>query len=272
MTGEMLFTVFFVILALVWVAVSPDPFARALKARLIGGKIAVANAIDNAVARIDTALNDVDSTMAKVRYAQITIKALRAGRQQRLNQLQTESTRLDNAAKQAAAAGRRDLVVRALQRKADVDAQVQSLQTELEQLNTRDASVAQSMDKLENEKADLTAKRRNIQSRASTAQASISVNELLTGVKFGGYASDAARAEEIVADLEARAQATSEVATAESPNEALDRELDDLASNRPDIETIADQMLAAHGTNPPADSLPGATSVANDTTPEPAVG
>src|SRR3990167_11075793 len=109
-----------------WVAISPDPLARALKARFVSTKLAAANAVDDAVARIDKALNDLNGNLAKITSSQLQIKTLRHGRQAELTQLLANITKYDNMAKQAAARGRRDLVVAALQRKTAAEQRAQT--------------------------------------------------------------------------------------------------------------------------------------------------
>lgn len=227
-----------------WAALSKDQLAVALRVRFTGAKRQMADAVDDAIARIDTAISQADANMVKAKQGLIKVKSQRRALEARLEKAKAEITDWQGKAEQAAAAGREDLARECLTRRTNAQAIVDELAPQLEAIRTSETKIEESVTVLESKKADLRAKRAEVERRATTARVVLSTSQLMADVDLDSGGAHVAAAEEMVAQLEARAGAMEEMAEVARADEKLEEEL--AALSRPDVEAELAALMAKH--------------------------
>ena len=219
-----------------------------------GQQAQAADALDDAVNRMEAAEADVEENLAKANAGLIEVKTQRNSVEGQIADAQNAVTRYTNASENAAKAGRRDLVEQALQNVAEAKGLIAKLQPLLDALKTREQQVNDAVVALQTRKAELKRQKVDVKTRASTAKVAMGVNQLLAGVDLDGHSKDVDRAMEIVSDLEARANATGEVAATATKRQRLDADLEALADSTPSVTDQADALMAKYTPTAPDSS------------------
>jgi phage shock protein A len=177
-------------------------------------------------------------------------------------QLEQNLVKLETQARDALAAGREDLARAALERKALVQQQLQSLDQQVQQLEQQQEKLVQSEKQLQAKIEAFRSEKEVIKAQYSAAEAQVRIGEAATGI--GRAAEDTGlaiqRARDKTAEMEARAAAVEELVAAgtledvTSDKTALDRELEQIqATNQVDREL--EKLKAEVGAGAPQKEL-----------------
>lgn len=230
-----------------WVAFSPDPLAKVIRVRFTGAKAEITRAVDSALARVDTALAKVESNLAKANAARIQIKTERHRVQNELIAAQADVVKHTTQAENAASIQRSGLVSEALTRKTTAEIKVVGLTRQHAFLVGKEQKVDESVATLQNLKAKYLVKRAEIKTRGLTATTTMSVDELLAGVDLSGNDGDMKKAEELVAELEAKAGAMAEIADHLKAEQRVEDELEALGQPQtPDIQAQTAELMTKY--------------------------
>ncbi len=236
-----------VLVAIGWVALSPDKLADTLRTRFKGAKARVADALDDAVARIDSAQEEAEAKLSKAREALITIMARRRLIQGQVETKKQSISMLDAAAEGAAREQRREVVQAALDRKQIAVGVLAALQKQLEFVQGKEAEVLQAVRQFEAYTENLKRTRVELVTRAQTATTVLEINELKAGLDLTGTtrSQDMQRATELVEQLEAKAGAVSEFAEGTTTEQNMTAELERLAAPpQTDVNAEVEALMA----------------------------
>ncbi len=236
-----------------WVAFSPDKLANTLRARFKGAKARAADALDDAIDRMEAAEADTENQIAKANQALIEIKTERKSIGNKVAVEQASQTKWQTAAENAASVQREDLVKEALTRKQEATEALVGLEKQLQFLLGKEAEVQKAVNALNTRKVTLKRQKIEVKTRAKTAKTTLSVNELLAGIDLTGRSKDVERAYELVEAVEAKSGAMAEIAETVIVEQRMDEELERLSTPQVDIDAEV-QVLMAQFQNPPADS------------------
>jgi phage shock protein A len=213
-----------------WVAFSPDKLASAIRTRFIGAKARAADAMDDAVDRVEAAQANIEEQLAKANGGLIDIKTMRKAIENKLNEAKATVTKYNTAAENAASGSRQDLVAEAVSRKNVALGEQGTLQKQYDFLVAKETEVQSAVTALNTRKAQMARTKTEIKTRAKTAKVTLGVNELLAGVDLTGRQADVDRAFEIVEELEAKSGAMAEIAEVAKADQRLEAELEALSS------------------------------------------
>lgn len=244
MTGLSWLIVLVIAGLVVWVALSKDRLAVALRVRFIGAKRQMADAVDDAIARIDTAISQADANMVKAKRGLAKVKSQRRTLETEIGEARKQVADYRRKADRAAALGREDLARECLIRRKVAQGTVDKLVPQLEATKASETKIEQTVSVLEARKAELRDKRVEVQRRATTAKVVLSTAELMAGVDLDSGYTHVAAAEKIVTELEAQAGAMEEMAEVARADERLEEEL--AALSQPDIEEELATLMAKH--------------------------
>lgn len=243
--GTILFVVA-VVAAGLWVALSNDKLASAIRTRFQGAKARAADALDDAIDRMEAAEADVESRLAKANVALIEVKSMRKQVENQKLAAEANVRKYETASENAASVGRRELVAEAIARKAEANTLLQTLVTQFNFLLGKEDEIAKAVEALNKRKADLKAKKVQIKTRAKTAKTVLSTNELLAGVDLTGNSKDVERAFEIVEEVEAKAGAMGEIAGSIIEKQKVEEELEALSRPQTDPAAEVEALMAKY--------------------------
>jgi len=149
----------------------------------------------------------------------------------RTAQLRLRLPALEDEARRALAAGRKDLARRVLERRQITTAELTVVERQLQEADAEAERLALVEQQLSARIESLLARERMLEARQSAAQAQVRVGEALAGISegIGALDPDLARAEEQAEELEARAAAIDRLLDAGSLGALeVDRQLADL--------------------------------------------
>lgn len=144
--------------------------------------------------------------------------------------LQMNLDKLDGQAKEALQSGREDLARKALENKAALQAQIETLDGQIADLNDQQSKLMAAESRLASKVEAFRAKKETIKAQYSAAEAQVKVTESVTGIseEMADVGLALERAENKTEEMKARAEAIDELMEAGT--------LEDLTGNRDDIE------------------------------------
>lgn len=232
------------VVVFVWVALSPDKLASTLRARFKGAKARAADALDDAIARMEAAEADIEIQLARANQALIEIKTMRKAIENQLVAKKADEAKWQTAAENAASVSRAELVKEALTRKQEASGALDGLQNQLTFLLGKEAEVQKAVTALETRKASLKRQKVEVKTRAKTAKTTLNVNQLLAGVDLTGNNKDIERAYELVEEVEAKSGAMAEIADTVTAHQRIDEELESLSKPKANIDAEVESLMA----------------------------
>jgi len=151
--------------------------------------------------------------ITQVRRALVDITASKKQLELQQQQLQHSVDHLDDQAKAALAAGREDLAREALSRKAAAQQQIDALGPQRDQLNDEEQKMEQTLSTLQARVNNFRSQKEVMKAQYTAAEATSSVNEEAAGISrsFGDSGAALQRAQDKIANMQARAAATDEL-------------------------------------------------------------
>lgn len=155
-----------------------------------------------------------------------------------MQQLAQSGAKLDAQARQALSQGREDLAREALARKAALGAEVQSLQAQHQQLQQEEAKLTDSSQRLQAKVEAFRTRKETVKATYTAAEAQAKIGEAVSGIseEMGDVGLAMNRAEDKVAQMQARAGAVDELMAsgalddASQPADDIQAELDKASS------------------------------------------
>jgi phage shock protein A len=162
---------------------------------------------------LDLSYEQMLDQITRVRRGLVDIAASRKQLELQENQFQHTVDHLQEQARQALALGREDLAREALSRKAAAQAQVDEMAPQHDQLAEQEAKLEQTLEVLQKRVNDFRTKKEVLKAQYSAAQAEASVTESVSGIStdFGDEGAALQRAQDKIANMQARAAATDEL-------------------------------------------------------------
>jgi phage shock protein A len=151
--------------------------------------------------------------LTRVRRGVADVATSRKRVELQMNQLQKESDRRDNQARDALAKGREDLARAALQSKASVQGQLNDLQGQYSQLQDQEEKLTLASQRLQAKVDAFRTKKETIKATYTAAEAQTRINEAFSGIseEMGDVGLAIQRAEDKTAQMQARAGAIDEL-------------------------------------------------------------
>jgi len=176
----------------------------------------------------------------------------------RAGQLEQSLGKLEGQAREALSADREDLARRALERKALAEQQVGDLERQVEKLQAQQDKLTEAERRLTAKIEAFRSEKEVIKASYSAAEAEVRITEAATGIgeQMAETGLAIQRARERTEQMEARASALEELVESgtledfTSPEEGLDRELAQIASNRrveEDLERLRGEVGSGTG-------------------------
>ena len=208
--------------------------------------------------------------LQKVRRGVADVATSRKRLELQLNQLQGQSTKLEDQGRKALALGREDLAREALSRRAALQQQVTDLETQHQTLQGEEEKLTLAAQRLQAKVDAFRTKKETIKATYTAAQAQTRIGEAFSGIseEMGDVGMAVQRAEDKTAQMQARAGAIDELiasgalddASAIGQGDDIARELAQMSSQS-DVETelaalkakSAPQSIESADTTPPAE-------------------
>ena len=200
--------------------------------------------------------------LQKVRRGVADVATSRKRVELQMNQLQQQSTKLQDQAKKALAANREDLAREALTRRSGLDQQIADLGTQHASLQAEEEKLTLASKRLQAKVESFRTRKETIKATYTAAEAQTRINEAFSGIseEMGDVGMAVQRAEDKTAQMQARAGAVDELLASGAledvtagPNDDISRELDALASTSSvDSELEAMKRQLGTGADKPA--------------------
>jgi phage shock protein A len=190
--------------------------------------------------------------LQKVRRGVADVATSRKRLELQLNQLSSQSTKLEDQGKKALALGREDLAREALTRRAALQQQVADLQQQHETLQTEENKLTLAAQRLQAKVDAFRTRKETIKATYTAAQAQTRIGEAFSGIseEMGDVGMAIQRAEDKTAQLQARSGAIDELLASGALDDQtgtskddLTAELDRISSNS-DVEFELERMKA----------------------------
>lgn len=138
--------------------------------------------------------------------------------------LKNELNKLDNQAKEALRQGREDLARISLERKVQMEQQIQDLELQVENLNKEQQKLTQVENRLQAKVTAFRSKKEVIKAQYSASEAQVKIGEAMTGLseEIADVGMAIERAERKTEDMQARAAAIDELITTGVLEDPLD--------------------------------------------------
>jgi phage shock protein A len=221
------------------------------------------DAAENPNEMLDYSYEQMLDHITKVRRALVDITASKKQLELQEQQLQHSIDHLNEQAKAALAQGREDLAREALSRKATAQQQIDEMEPQHQQLNDEEQKMEQTLSTLQQRVNDFRSKKEVMKAQYTAASAMTSVNEEAAGISksFGDSGAALQRAQDKIANMQARASATDELLQSgvlEDVGGATDdiqRELDQASANA-NVDAELAALKAQIASAPAAPELP----------------
>ena len=221
------------------------------------------DAAENPNEMLDYSYEQMLDHITQVRRALVDITASKKQLELQEQQLQHSVDHLGDQAKTALAAGREDLAREALSRKATAQQQIDEMEPQHQQLNDEEQKMEQTLSALQQRVNDFRSKKEVMKAQYTAASAMTSVNEEAAGISksFGDSGAALQRAQDKIANMQARAAATDELLQSGvledvgGGTDDIQRELDE-ASASADVDKELAALKAQIASAPPAGELP----------------
>ncbi|MEU6661458.1 PspA/IM30 family protein [Streptomyces sp. NPDC046821] len=174
--------------------------------------------------------------LQKVRRGVADVATSRKRLELQLNQLQTQSTKLEDQGRKALALGREDLAREALSRRAALQQQVTDLETQHTTLQGEEEKLTLAAQRLQAKVDAFRTKKETIKATYTAAQAQTRIGEAFSGIseEMGDVGMAIQRAEDKTAQLQARAGAIDELLASGA--------LEDQTGGKDDIQSELDRL------------------------------
>jgi phage shock protein A len=196
---------------------------------------------------LDLSYEQMLDHITQVRRALVDIAASRKQIELQEQQLQHSVTHLQDQAKAALGQGREDLAREALSRQSAAQSQIDGMESQRQQLTEQEQKMEQTLAALQKRVNDFRTQKEVLKAQYTAASATSSVNEEVAGISntLGDSGEALQRAQDKIANMQARAQATDELLQSGvledvGGTDDIQKELDE-ASSSADV----DQQLAA---------------------------
>jgi phage shock protein A len=221
------------------------------------------DAAENPNEMLDYSYEQMLDHITQVRRALVDITASKKQLELQEQQLQHSVDHLDDQAKAALAAGREDLAREALSRKATAQQQITEMEPQRQQLDDEEQKMEQTLSTLQQRVNDFRSKKEVMKAQYTAASAMTSVNEEAAGISksFGDSGAALERAQDKIANMQARAAATDELLQSGvledvgGDTDDIQRELDQASSNA-DVDKELAALKAQIASAAPAPELP----------------
>jgi phage shock protein A len=190
---------------------------------------------------LDLSYEQMLDQITKVRQGLVSVAASRKQLELQEQQFQHSIDHLNDQAKAALGQGREDLAREALSRKAAAQAQIDAMEPQRQQLAEQEQKLEHTLDALQKRVNNFRTQKEVLKAQYSAAQAQTSVNETAAGIssEFGDTGADIARAQDKIAQMQARAGAVDELLSSGV--------LEDVGGDTDDIQDELDQTSTAAG-------------------------
>jgi phage shock protein A len=177
--------------------------------------------------------------LTKVRRGVADVATSRKRVELQMNQLQQQSTKLEDQARKALSMGREDLAREALGRKSSAQSQLNDLGAQYAQLQGEEEKLTVASQRLQSKVDAFRTRKETIKATYTAAEAQTRINEAFSGIseEMGDVGMAIQRAEDKTAQMQARAGAIDELLA----SGALD---DAVGGKRDDIQAELDQITA----------------------------
>jgi phage shock protein A len=181
--------------------------------------------------------------LQKVRRGVADVATSRKRLELQMNQLQQNSDKLDRQARDSLAAGREDLAREALTRKANVQSQLNDLNTQYASLQAEEEKLTSASQRLQAKVDAFRTRKETIKATYTAAEAQTRINEAFSGIseEMGDVGMAIQRAEDKTAQMQARAGALDELMASGALDDAVG------GGPRDDIQAELDRMGASTG-------------------------
>jgi phage shock protein A len=221
------------------------------------------DAAENPNEMLDYSYEQMLDHITQVRRALVDITASKKQLELQEQQLQHSVDHLDDQAKAALAAGREDLAREALSRKATAQQQITEMAPQRQQLDDEEQKMEQTLSTLQQRVNDFRSKKEVMKAQYTAASAMTSVNEEAAGISksFGDSGAALQRAQDKIANMQARAAATDELLQSGvledvgGDTDDIQRELDQASANA-DVDKELAALKAQIASAAPAPELP----------------
>ena len=196
--------------------------------------------------------------LAKVRRGVADVATSRKRVELQINQLEQQSTKLQDQAQKAITMDREDLAREALTRKSGLSTQIGDLKTQLAQLQAEEEKLILAQQRLQAKVEAFRTRKETIKATYTAAEAQTRINEAMSGIgdELGDVGAAIQRAEDKTAQMQARAGAIDELiasgaledVSAVGGGDDISRELDAMSSQA-DVEA---ELAALKGGDAPA--------------------
>jgi phage shock protein A len=197
---------------------------------------------------LDLSYEQMLDQITRVRQGLVSVAASRKQLELQETQFQHSVDHLNDQAKAALAQGREDLAREALSRKAAAQAQIDAMEPQHQELAEQEQKLSQTLDALQKRVNNFRTQKEVLKAQYTAAQAQTSVNETVSGISttFGDTGADIARAQDKIAQMQARAGAVDEL-LASGVLEDVGGDTDDIQAELDETSTAAgvDKELAA---------------------------
>jgi phage shock protein A len=197
---------------------------------------------------LDLSYEQMLDQITRVRRGLVDIAAARKQIELQEQQFQHSVDHLGDQAKAALGQGREDLAREALSRKAAAQAQITGLDEQRQQLSEEETKLEQNLEVLQKRVNEFRTKKEVLKAQYTAAEATTAVNADAAGISssYSDSGEALARAQDKIANMQARAQATDELLQS-GVLEDVGGDTDDIQSDLDEASQAAqvDQELAA---------------------------
>ncbi len=162
---------------------------------------------------LDLSYEQMLDQITRVRRGLVDIAASRKQIELQEQQFQHSVDHLGDQAKAALSQGREDLAREALSRKAAAQAQIEGLEEQRQQLAEQESKLEQTLKVLQKRVNEFRTKKEVLKAQYTAAEATTAVNSEAAGISssYSDTGEALARAQDKIANMQARAQATDEL-------------------------------------------------------------
>ncbi|HEY1624177.1 MAG TPA: PspA/IM30 family protein [Streptosporangiaceae bacterium] len=177
--------------------------------------------------------------LTRVRRGVADVATSRKRVELQMNQINQQSSKLEDQARKALAMGREDLARSALERKSATQSQLTGLQEQFAQLQGDEEKLTLYSQQVQAKLDAFRTQKETIKARYTAAEATSRINEAMSGISedMGDIGMAIQRAEDKTAQMQARAGALDELLASGA--------LEDLTGHRDDIQAELDMMSAS---------------------------
>jgi phage shock protein A len=192
--------------------------------------------------------------LSKVRRGVADVATSRKRVELQVNQLEQQSTKLQDQAQKALSMGREDLAREALTRKSGLTGQINDLRTQHANLQAEEEKLTLAQQRLQAKVESFRTRKETIKATYTAAEAQTRINEAMSGIgeEMGDVGLAIQRAEDKTANMQARAGAIDELIASGALDDVsqvnsgddIARELDAMSSQS-DVESELARLKAA---------------------------